>query len=238
MKTRTAFALAAAAALAALAAASPAAAQSRFSVGVTVGNGGYYSPYYGGRYYGYGDYYPYSRAANRACLRDPWCSGSFYDRWGGPFYGPAPVYAPPPVVAYERTERYDPLPRWREIAPREGYREPYNERYAPYYDEPYDDGRTYRYEDVPARAYESAPAYGAAGGDAPVTADGAVRYDLAQRGYAASDFAGETGYNAAADPQYAPPVRYDQIRGGGDVAESFIRTPSQDPDDLLLGGPR
>jgi hypothetical protein len=223
---KTALALTAAA-VALAAAVVPAAAQSSFSVGVSVGNGGYYGPY-GRSSYGY----PYRPGrAWRSWDRDPWRSGYAY-----PYYAPAPVYTAPPVVTYETRRRYDPMPRWREVAPRAGYND-YDD-----YDDYYDDRRRYdsyeRYRGEPAdRTYDYEPYepyrgqpvdqgnYATAGEAPPVTPDGMVRYDLSQRGYVASDF--------------EPAARYDQYQSGGaGAAESYIRTPSQTPDELLLGGPR
>jgi hypothetical protein len=221
-------ALALTAAVVALAAAVvPAAAQSSFSVGVSVGNSGYHGPY-GRSYYGY----PYRPGrAWRSWDRDPWRSG-----YGYPYYAPAPVYVAPPVVTYETRRRYDPMPRWREVAPRAGYDvydDYYDDRrrydsYEPYRGEPADSGRYEPYREQPV----DQGGYAIAGEAPPVTPDGMVRYDLSQRGYIASDFEPAARYDQSA-------VRYDQYEAGGaGAAESYIRTPSQDPNDVLLGGPR
>ncbi|GEM_PF-4340159 len=243
---------AAAAALGLAGAAAPAAAESSVSFGLTVGNGGYYSaPRYG--YYGsrYSRGWPsrYDRSFRRSCAYDPWCSPGYYG-YRSRYYAPAPVYAPPPVVVYETHERYDPMPRWRSVAPQDGYYGPRGD-YRDYdrnagqdiYREPYR-AQSYQTQTYQTQAYAS--------GGAP-TQGGAVRFDLAQQGYTAADLGGgytAPSYDPYANSSYDPyasgystggAVRYDQLGGqyGNDgAADSYIRGGGQDADDLLLGGPQ
>lgn len=212
--------IAAAASAVAAFAASPALAQSSVGFSISVGNRGYYSPYYGGsysRYLPFYDDYGYSRAAQRACRRDPYCSGYGY-RSAYPYYA-APVYAPPVVTyrqTYEARDNYDPLPRWRAIAPQSG---PYQDQADGAYDQPYT-------VDLYEQPIAQQPNAGAAGAP-PVSPEGAVRYDLAQRGYVASDFTNSGSYDA---PQF-------QAYPDSGAAQSYI-SGAEDPNDVLLGGPR
>lgn len=200
--------------------AAPAQAQTGWSFGVTVGSGGYYSSPWRGSYY---DRYYYGRRTWSSCRYDPWCDPYFnrpyrsYRTWA-----PPPVYyAPPPVIVYETRDRYDPLPRWRDMAPRDygysgyGYGYPAQE-YS--YAAPDYSADIYR-EPLPAAA-------------APATLNGAVRYDLARQGYSADEV---QSYRDSLTRSGYDPRPYSQSNG---VAQSYIRGSAADPDRALLGGPR
>lgn len=217
---KTAMWLAAAgAALALSGLAAPAQAQTRtsWSFGVTVGSGGYYSPWRGSYY----DRYYYDRRDWRSCRYDPWCD-PFYSRSYRPYPTWAPpsvYYAPPPVVVYETRDRYDPLPRWREMAPRDyGYSE-YGYSAQDYSYAAPDYGQPIYREPLPSAA-------------PPATLNGAVRYDLAQQGYSADEL---QSYRDSLARSGYDPRPYSQ---GDGVAQSYIRGSAANPDQSLLGGPR
>ncbi len=218
----------------------PAEAQSRtstsFSFGLSVGD-----PYY--RYRSaWNDpwmrdpwFYGAPRRGVRSswsCLNDPFCYRPARSVWRGPVYAPPPVYmAPPPVVIYDSRDMYDPMPRWRAVAPQTStYQQPYQQQpwqqpaqQQPIYQQPYYAGA--------ARPF----------GEPPATMGDGVRFDLVQQGYTASDLG--TGYNPAYDPYGAAPgVRFDQSGGyngyNPGAADSYIRDPWASPNDTLLGGPR
>lgn len=215
MKTVLGLGVAAASAAVLFGFAAPAQAQSSWSFGLSIGNGGYYSSPYYPRYSRWDDpfYRPYYRS--RRVWRDPVYYGPY------PYYAPPPVYVtPPPVVVYETRDRYDPLPRWREMAPN-GYGYGYdNGYYQPYSGEPdYDSG-------IYSEPYQS---YAQSSAAPATTQSGAVRYDLVQQGYSADEL---QSYRESLNRS-----GYQPYSGSGGAADSYIRG-ANDPNQALLGGPR